>query len=217
MNPKSNLFQIKDIKEDWLNVYGASLSLSADISAVVRRLEVMVDNERFLHSLGTYHTMLLLARHYGEDLRIAGLTGLLHDCARIAPGEGEQSSLAVVETPLSVEDMAFPKIWHARLGAMLLKTVFGIENEEMAEAIRVHPTGAPDMSRLARLLYIADYIEPTRSFEDSPLRALRVLAFSDMEVAFRTILKHKLSELQGKGNPFHPDTLRAFAFYIRED
>jgi predicted HD superfamily hydrolase involved in NAD metabolism len=217
LNPKSNLFQIKDNKEDWLRIYGAPLSSNADISAVVRILEVMVDNERLLHSLGTYHTMLLLARHYGEDLRIAGLTGLLHDCARSAPEEGELSILDVGETPLSAEDMAFPKIWHARLGAVLLKTVFGIENEEIAEAIRVHPTGAPAMSRLARLLYIADYIEPTRSFEDSSLGALRVLAFSDMEVSFRTILKHKLGELQRREKSLHPDTLRAHAFYIRED
>lgn len=184
-----------------------------DICALITKLESMVERERLLHSLGTCHTMLLLAERFGISRETAALAGLLHDCARSASQEERERILDEGDAPISAEDMAFPKIWHARLGATLARSEFGIADANIVEAIRIHPTGGADMSPLAIALFVADYIEPTRSFEN--VADFRKLAFADPPNAFRAILKNKMEHIRKKGKPLHPDTLRAMEHYLR--
>ncbi|MGZ7246658.1 bis(5'-nucleosyl)-tetraphosphatase (symmetrical) YqeK, partial [Streptococcus pyogenes] len=41
---------------------------------------------------------------------------------------------------------------------------FGLEDEEILQAIQRHTVGAREMSLLDKVLYVADYIEPNRDF-----------------------------------------------------
>jgi predicted HD superfamily hydrolase involved in NAD metabolism len=151
--------------------------------------------------------MLLLSKAFGEDMYRAAVAGLVHDCARGLSQDQISEVLKENGIPIPLEDKAFPKIWHARLGAFMLKSKFNIEDREIAEAIRIHPTGAPVMTRLAKLLFIADYIEPTRDF--TGVEHLRELAFSDFENTFRIILESKIDHVKQKGKQVHSDAIRA--------
>ena len=207
---KSVLIQVNSKNEE--AALEKSQNRKIDLCALIKKLEPMMERERFLHSLGAYHTMLLLAERFGLDSQTAAVAGLLHDCARIAAQEDSERILDGGAVPISAEDMPFPKIWHARLGAAMARSVFGIVDESIAEAIRIHPTGAPDMSPLAIALFIADYIEPTRSFEN--VADFRKLAFADPQNAFRAILKNKTEHIRKKRKTLHPDALRAMEFYL---
>ena len=181
---------------------------------IIKQLEKLVDRERFLHSLGTYHTMLILCQEYREDPYEGAVVGLIHDSGRCLEYSRIREMLEEYHNPLSEEDLAFPKLWHARLGAVMLERTFGIKNREMAEAIRVHPTGSPGMSRMGQILYIADYIEPTRDFEG--VDRFRNLAFSDRDKAFRAILKSKIAHVRSREQSLHSDSLKALNFYLKE-
>jgi predicted HD superfamily hydrolase involved in NAD metabolism len=181
---------------------------------IITQLEKLVDRERFLHSLGTYHTMLILCQEYREDPYEGAVLGLIHDSGRCLEYSRIRERLEEFQNPLSEEDLAFPKLWHARLGAVMLERTFGIKNREMAEAIRVHPTGSPGMSRIGRILFIADYIEPTRDFDG--VERYRNLAFSDRDEAFRAILKSKIDHVRSMGKSLHSDSLKALNFYFKE-
>lgn len=51
---------------------------------------------------------------------------------------------------------------HAKVGAMLAKVKYDIDDEEVLGAIRWHTTGKPNMNLLEKIVYVADYIEPRR-------------------------------------------------------
>ena len=183
-----------------------------DLNPLIRRLERMLGEHRLLHSLGAYHTMLFLADSCGKNLYNAAILGLVHDCARGMTKDEMARELEKRTDFLPEEDWNCPKIWHARLGALIAKQDFGVKDSELLEAIRIHPTGAPDMSVSARMLFVADFIEPTRTFIG--VEAFRELAFSDFERAFRKILETKLEIVRKKESVLHHDSERAANFYL---
>lgn len=56
------------------------------------------------------------------------------------------------------------KFLHAKTGAALAKYVFG-EPDDVYDAIFCHTTGKPGMTKLDKVLYLADYMEPSRAFD----------------------------------------------------
>jgi predicted HD superfamily hydrolase involved in NAD metabolism len=108
-------------------------------------------------------------------------------------------------------------VWHAYLSAYLAEHDFGVADPAVLRAIRLHPTAEAEMSALDRIIFMADYIEPTRRF--AGLNELRELAEGDLDKAFRTVLEQKLLFIQMKDRPLHPRALRALAAvggHIRE-
>ena len=182
-------------------------SVLPEMDSVIKRLQNLVKRNRFLHSLGTAHTMVMLSNRYGGDIKRGIYVGLIHDSARGLSLPEIRKQMEECGRPICGADVDYPKIWHARLGSLMLEETFGIRDQEMAEAIRIHPTGARGMSHLARLLFLADYIEPTRKF--AGVREFRELAYSDLEKAFEAVLLSKVENVRSKGRPVHPDSLGA--------
>ena len=76
----------------------------------------------------------------------------------------------------------------------------------------MHTTGAPDMSLLDKIIFVADYIEPNR--EKAPhLTAIRQLAFSNLDACVAQILKDTLDYLKKRGGSIDPQTQETFEFY----
>ena len=68
---------------------------------------------------------------------------------------------------VGVEDIAAPKLFHAKTGAAVAKRDFSSYcDADILSAIRWHTTGRAGMSVFEMLIYLADYIEDTRTFED---------------------------------------------------
>lgn len=172
-------------------------------------LHKTIGSKRFLHSLGAMHYAVALADRHGEDVVRASSAGLLHDCGRLPELEQIEAEAKRRGVTLPSEDRLHPKVWHALLSAHIAEHDFGIRDEAVLRAIRFHPTCDADMSRLDMIVFLADYIEPTRSFEG--LNGLRVLAELDLKAAFRASLEHKLRHIWDMGRPLHPRSLRALA------
>ena len=60
----------------------------------------------------------------------------------------------------------------------MAKYVFG-ECDEVCRAIYWHTTGKPDMALMEKIVYIADYMEPNRSFPG--VEELRKAVFQDLD------------------------------------
>ena len=70
------------------------------------------------------------------------------------------------------------------------------------------------MTLLEKILYIADYMEPTRDFEG--VEKLRELAYVDLDAAVLLGTEMSVEEMTERGNPIHPNTLAARDWLIRE-
>ena len=101
----------------------------------------------------------------------------------------------------------FPALAHAVTGAAVARAEYGAD-EEIANAIRYHTTGRPGMSKLEKILYLADYIEPTRDFKG--LEETRELAYRDLDAAVLRATAECLIYNLKKARPIHPVTIEAY-------
>lgn len=160
---------------------------------------------RYSHSLSTAKTCRKLASRFGYDGKLAFFTGLVHDIAR------EYSKEALVEwasrdgLPVREIDLKSPVLLHGRAGAMVLKNGFGIEDQEVLDALSSHTTGTTGMKPLAKILFVADYIEPERShITPEFLSSLQGLELDGMVYA---VLMGTLNHLASKGKSVAPEAL----------
>lgn len=148
---------------------------------LTERLSKRLLPHRFDHSVGVSQTAVKLAGLYGGDVSKARVAGLLHDCARDLSSHillKMAESFGIVVSDVEAE---CPMLLHAPVGACLAKADFGITDEEILAAIRCHTTGCRDMSLLAKIIFLADYIEPQRDFPGVDI--LRELAWRDLDKA----------------------------------
>ncbi|MBQ1679150.1 MAG: nicotinate (nicotinamide) nucleotide adenylyltransferase [Oscillospiraceae bacterium] len=168
------------------------------------------DEKRRAHVDGTCETSAALAVHWGADRETARRAGILHDITK-ALGPKEQLHLcdkyAMMLTPTQREN---PKLLHAKTGAVIAREVFG-ESEEVREAIWWHTTGRAAMTTLEKILYIADYMEPNRSFPG--VETLRDLAGRNLDAAVFCGLDQSISHLRIQGRVIDPDSLNAWNYY----
>ena len=99
------------------------------------------------------------------------------------------------------------KLLHSKTGAAIARHVFG-EPEQVCDAIYWHTTGKADMDLLSKVLYLADYIEPSRA--DFPgLKELRQLAYQDLDAALLMGCELTIADMEERGMPIHTNTLQA--------
>ena len=152
----------------------------SEVSEVVRRYcRSHLSEARYAHVVRVYETMQKLTRHYGLELeeRKLALVGFGHDIARELPSEVLVLLLRLAGLELRPWETEYPVFCHTRAGVLLLKNSFGIDDAEVFEAVEHHTLGAPKMGVLARLLYLADFLEPKRPFLQDAERK----AYMDME------------------------------------
>lgn len=173
-----------------------------------KRLKKKLDPLRFEHTLGVSYTCQALAMRYGYDLDKAELAGLLHDCAKRYDNTTMLEKCKRKGIDITDSEYTDPSLLHAKLGAWMAKEKYGIEDEEIADAIRCHTTGRTGMTLLDKILYVADYIEPRRDkAEDLP--EMRRLSFIDLDQACLSIMDSVLNYLKSKNCPIDPLTQAA--------
>lgn len=168
---------------------------------------------RVPHVAGCEQEAAKLAQRWGEDPGDAAEAGILHDITKKLSMD-EQLILAekygIVFDKFERENI---KLTHAITGAALSRALFGVP-ERIYSAIRWHTTGRADMTLLEKIIYLADYIEPTRDFEG--VERLRRLAYEDIDSAMALGLEMSLEELRQKGTEPHGATVSALAWYGKD-
>lgn len=164
---------------DRVAAYIKENGLCAEYKPYADILRPIMDADRFVHSAHTAVTAYKLAKAYGLDAGKAVVAGLVHDCAKEVP-ESVLKSVYGIDVPKEVAAM-HPNIRHAPLGALLAAKLFNIRDPEIISAVRHHTVGNGNMTPLEKLIFVADYIEPTRGYPDTP--AMYGLAFRDIDEA----------------------------------
>ena len=127
-------------------------------------LEKSLPPKRFRHSVRVYETAMQMAEAYGADKERVAPGALLHDCGREIPTK--ESLAKARELGIDVDDVeaAQPILLHAKLGVYYAIHKYGVKDPEVLAAIRYHSTGTADMSETAKIIFLADMIEPKRDF-----------------------------------------------------
>lgn len=182
------------------------------IKDFMRQLKEVLDENRYLHSLGVMKTAALLAKRYEQDVIRIMTAGLLHDCAKCIPGREKIWLCEKVNIPMTAIEKRNPGLLHAKLGAYLAKTKYGINDEEILNAIWYHCTGRPQMSLFDKIIYVADYMEPNRDKAPN-LANIRELAYVDLDACLVEILKQTLDYLNNGKITVDPMTAKTYDYY----
>ncbi len=183
-----------------------------DFIKMQKKLSKYLDEERFQHTMGVMYTCASLAMVHGYDLYDAQAAGLLHDCAKCIPNKKKLKMCSQHKIEISPFEKEHPFLLHAKLGAYIANKKYGIENQEILNAITYHTTGKPKMGLLEKIVYIADYIEPMRDKAEN-LPAIRKLAFQDLDECMYEILKDTLIYLEENPKEIDSTTNDAFIYY----
>lgn len=184
-----------------------------DREALMQAVQMRMSERRFKHVLGVEETAIALAEQFGESPEKASIAALTHDYAKERSDEEFQLAIERGKYENKTELLKYGNaIWHGLVGAEFVTRELNISDEEILNAIRLHTTGAAEMTLLDKIIYVADYIEPGRSFpgvEDARVIALRDL---DQAVAFET--KHTLAHLIEAENPVYPKTIETYNRWV---
>ncbi len=188
------------------------IATGIDLVRAARRVrEHIAQEHRYAHIVRVARTAERLAHAHGVDPLQARTAGLLHDLARLYPGERLLRECAERGMPIDPFEEANPIVLHAPLGAELARDWFGVDDEAILSAIRKHTLAAATMSPLDEILYLADGLEPGRDFLG---RAdILALAFDDLAAAMAAQLTETLAYQRARQLPPAPQTLAALERY----
>lgn len=179
---------------------------------IEKKLRKELDKDRFLHTIGVMYTAAALAMAYGCDQEKAMYAGLLHDCAKCIPNDKKLQLCVKHKIEVSPSEQESPFLLHAKLGAYFAREKYNISDPEILHAILVHTTGAPEMSLLDKIIYIADYMEPNRT-KAKNLPIVRERAFQDLDGTILLILESTLEHLKKGKGVTDPMTEKAYEYF----
>lgn len=191
------------------NYYGALPELTWLRGEIVQYLSP----KRLAHVAGCESEAVLLAIRYGEDADSAAEAAILHDITKRLSYEEHLNLCEKYGIVCDKSELDNVKLLHAITGSALAKDVFGV-SDDIANAIRWHTTGKPDMTLLEKIIYIADYIEPNRDFPG--VDKLRELAYKNLDEALLLGLEMSLEEVRSNGSEPHARTAEACEWYKNE-
>lgn len=163
----------------------------------------MVKAKRLPHIQGTEETAAALAAFWGVSPEKARRAAILHDCTKYWTLEQHLETCAKYGVELDELECVSVKLLHSKSAAALARHVFA-EPEEECRAISAHTTGKPGMTTFDKILYLADYMEPTRDFDG--VEELRRLVWEDLDRAMILGLEMSIEDLKEKGATVHPNT-----------
>lgn len=182
------------------------------VAKIKEELKVVLDVNRYEHTIGVMHMAGAMACRYRVNLEQAVLAGLLHDCAKCISKPKMLDMCVEYRISVSETEKQSPSLLHAKLGAYLAETKYGIKDREIQNAIAYHTTGCPDMTLLEKIIYIADYIELNRA-QAPNLSQIRRLAFQDIDECLYRILDATIEYLKKEKRVIDSATEKAYLYY----
>lgn len=177
------------------------------------KLHRYLGEKRLNHSISVAKVAYSIAKSNNiEKPERAFIAGILHD---IGKELSKEESLRIMEDSFN-EFKDYPAFaYHQFTGMYLAEREFGIKDQTILDAIKYHCTGKAHMSKLAKIIYAADKIEPTRGYDSS---SLIKDCLKNYYVGFLHVIKENAIFLSKKGeNTSIPLTKECFDEYLNKE
>ncbi|MFH1429362.1 MAG: bis(5'-nucleosyl)-tetraphosphatase (symmetrical) YqeK [Candidatus Margulisiibacteriota bacterium] len=184
------------------------------IESIKKRIKDVLSEKRYAHTLKVAQIASELAKNYGIDPEKAEIAGLLHDCAKEIPLPLLLSKAEQYGVELDEIERQNPALLHAIVGAQVAYNEFGIKDEDILSAIAKHTTGSKEMSALDQIIYVADYLDPLRNYQNVEL--IKELAMTDLDLAVGKTAGEILKYLKIRDALIHPNTLECENNYAKK-
>lgn len=168
-------------------------------------IQKTLPEKRLIHTANVVVTALKKAKELNLDVEQVKTAALLHDCAKYI----DYKTVNGFNLP---KDVPAPVV-HAFLGAYICEKVLKIDDVEILDAIKYHTSGKANMSKLSKLIFVADMIEKDRDYLG--VDKLRELYDENFELCFHKCLEEEFTHLINKKSVIYFETINAFNYYIK--
>ena len=175
------------------------------INHIAEALKSQITPKRYQHIQGVVKSAVWLASKYGADPNAARIAALLHDYAKNYSKEELWELVEHYQLEVDPIMQHAYQLLHGKVAAAIAKDRFHITDQEILMAIESHTTGRPDMTKLEQIIYLADFIEPGRSYP--AVHELRKIAEEDLERAVFKALNNTMIYVLRTKKLLHPSTL----------
>ena len=165
-----------------------------------------LSDKRWNHTVNVVSEAEKLCQMYGGDIEKCVTAAIFHDVVKELPNE--ELNALVRKFGFDEKYIDSPNLSHGKIAAALLKHEWGIDDEDIINAVSYHTTGRAGMSKTEKIVFIADAIEPTRVYNG--VEAIRKATYEDLDRGCLKSLTDTVEHLKEKGVSYiDEDTLRA--------
>lgn len=178
---------------------------------LMEKVASQMSEKRFQHVLRVEQKSIELAKLYNVDIEKASIAALTHDYAK---ERADDEMIAWIKShDFDLELIEYGNaIWHGIVGASLVKEELGILDKDILKAIEYHTTGAAQMSPLAKVIYVADFVEEGRTFPE--VVEARAIANQNLDEAVAFETKQTLLFLVKKEQKIYPKTIETYNAWV---
>ena len=167
-----------------------------------------LSDKRYEHTLNVKKMAVKLARRYGADEDRAALAALLHDAAKEIPTDEMRALMRAYPQYAEGGEARPVPVWHGVCAAILARIQWGVTDEAVLSAIACHTAGKPGMSKLDKIVYLADMTSAERDWPG--VERLRKLERKDLDAAMLAALKQTNDFVLSEGKPLDPMSKAAY-------
>ncbi len=169
------------------------------IKTLKKYLKNNLSHKRYEHTLSVYETAIKLANFYNVNSNKVKVAALGHDITKEVNFK-EQEDI-ILKFYKGEEIIKVPPAWHSYTGVITLKDKFNINDIQILNAVKYHTLGHKDMDEIAKIIYVADFIEPTRKLLN--LKYYQDLVYKqnyELDKVVYIILNDNLNYLKSQNN-----------------
>ena len=171
-------------------------------------IKSMMSEDRYNHCVNVSKEAVKLAKRYDGDEEKAAVAGILHDITKEMPKEEQLQIMHDSDIILDDIQKNAPKLWHGISGSVYIKKHFGIEDEDILNAICYHTTGRAGMSLLEKIIFVSDFTSEERTYKG--VATMRKKSRKSLEDAMLYGFKFTFSDLSSRELAIHPDELACY-------
>ena len=183
------------------------MSVSDSIIEGIRRDVGRLSKVLFEHILRVEEIAVGLAETHALDVQWVRTAALLHDMARATRPEELTAMAKNYGIAIGPLETRMPIFLHGPVAAALAQERYGIEDSEILEAVRAHTTGLAGMGPVARAVFLADKLDPTKDRRYPFNSEVREVAKSDLNQAIRLFLDGEIAMREAGGGVVHPSSV----------
>lgn len=159
------------------------------------------------HIISTRNLALEIAEKYNIDKYKTSIAALCHDLGK-RYNESEMRKILKENDNKEYPKYITSALLHARVSSIITQKEFNIMDKEIISAIENHTVGDIKMNMLDKIIYVADYLEPTRNIKQADI--IREKIFTDFESAFLDIIYETINFVISKRHYLSEKTIELY-------
>ena len=163
------------------------------------------------HIISTRELAVKIAKKYNIDIVKTSIAALCHDLGKRYKDEEMKKII------FECDNKKYPNyitgaLLHARVSSIIAQNEFNINDKEILSAIESHTVGHGHMSMLEKIIYVSDYLEPTRKIEIA--NKIREKIFIDFDSAFLEVVLESINFVLSKKQYLSDKTIELYTSLI---